>query len=394
MQIQTIIHRLELGGGLRFVKHGVIALVLLGLVVSYNLRGYKNMSNQEAMDSAQLARNIATHKGYTTEFVRPFSMYLLDQAYAAKHGTVPLDKIAQVDSSQIRGLHPDLANPPVYPLLLAGLMKMSGSLRYQPAGAATLNIAGKHMNAWNRAGAFWIYPPDFWISLFNQVLFMASVVLLFFLAKRLLDNAVAWTSAGLFLGTDLFWKFSISGLSTNLVILIFLGLAWCIMLLEEKSRQADGNPKHVKLLAASAGLLIGLGCLTRYSFGWLILPVLLFLVLFTGRYRIIVCLMTLAVFCLVISPWLARNYRISRTFFGTAGYAMYEDTGYFPEYRLQRSLNPDLSRVGYQQFYFKALANTRAIVQEDLPRLGASWISALFLVSLLFNFRNVTLSRL
>jgi len=86
----------------------------------YNWRAYRNMHNVEAMDAAQLARNIAEGKGYTTLFIRPFSMYLVKKRNLARPGiSVP------GDLAQIKGMHPDLANPPVYPVLLAGFMKIA-----------------------------------------------------------------------------------------------------------------------------------------------------------------------------------------------------------------------------------------------------------------------------
>ncbi len=389
--IQTVIHKIEEGAGLRYLKFGLLALALFVLILSYNVRGFKDMSDPEAMDTAQLARNIAEHKGYTTYFVRPFSIYLLQKAYADEHGPAPVGDLT--DRGQLHGMHPDLANPPVYPLLLAGLMKLSPAFRYQVAGAATINVRGKPVNIWNSGGGFWIYPPDFWISLFNQFLFMIMAVMVYFLARRLFDNLVAWTSAALFLGTDLFWRFSISGLSTMLVMLIFLGLAWTLMVLEHNAREAKMKDNQLLLLAAGIGAIVGVGCLARYSFGWLIIPVVLFLFLYLGRQRIQICLVTLAVFAAVISPWIIRNYHLSHTPFGVAGYAAYENTIYFPEYRLERSLSPDLSRVWYVHIWNKLLANTQTILQEDLPKLGGSWISAFFLVGLLINFKDPTRSR-
>ena len=44
------------------------------------------MATQEAMDAAQLARNIAQGKGYTTLFIRPFSMYLVKKRNLEKQG--------------------------------------------------------------------------------------------------------------------------------------------------------------------------------------------------------------------------------------------------------------------------------------------------------------------
>jgi hypothetical protein len=40
------------------------------------------------------------------------------------------------------------------------------------------------------------------------------------------------------------------------------------------------------------------------------------------------------------------------------------------------------------------MTNLRQIVQNDLPKLGGSWITAFFLVGLLIGFRNPSLNRL
>jgi len=50
------------------------------------------------------------------------------------------------------------------------------------------------------------------------------------------------------------------------------------------------------VLAGLAGAIVGLGGLTRYSFGWLIIPVLVFLILFSGQQRVALTLIALAAF--------------------------------------------------------------------------------------------------
>ena len=75
------------------------------------------------MDAAQLARNIAEGKGYTTLFLRPFSLYLVQSHNQAKRAGCA-DQRRLRTSRRSKPAHPDLANPPVYPLLLAGLMKV------------------------------------------------------------------------------------------------------------------------------------------------------------------------------------------------------------------------------------------------------------------------------
>ncbi|HWY76642.1 MAG TPA: glycosyltransferase family 39 protein [Verrucomicrobiae bacterium] len=391
MQIQDMIHEVEQGGGIRLLKRCFIGLALLLLFLSYNVRQFKNMSNPEAMDAAQVARNLAEGKGFTTLFIRPLSLYLVQKAYDERHGPAPLTDMS--DRCELRGMHPDLANAPVYPAILAGMMKVIPPLRYQNAGSS--RWWNQETWTWTRSqGGFWVYAPDFCISLFNQALFLTSVVMLYFLARQLFDIGVARTSAVLFLGTDLFWRFSISGLSTMLLILILLGIAWGLMRLERNARDEKWGPADVAGAAAGIGALVAIGALTRYSFGWLIVPVVLFLAVFLGRNRSLACFAALSVFALLMTPWIIRNYSVSHTLFGTAGFAVFENTYTFPDFELQRSLHPDLGLVQLKQFWFKLLGNVRTALQDDLPKLGGNWITAFFLAGLLVNFRNQSLNRL
>ena len=60
------------------------------------------------MDTAQLARNIADGKGYTTLFIRPLSLYLVQKHNEARQASAPAT--AGADFAQIQAAHPDLAN--------------------------------------------------------------------------------------------------------------------------------------------------------------------------------------------------------------------------------------------------------------------------------------------
>jgi hypothetical protein len=116
--------------------------------------------------------------------------------------------------------------------------------------------------------------------------------------------------------------------------------------------------------------------------------------LFSGRQRVVLSLTALAIFGLVMSPWVVRNYRLSHTFFGTAGFAIYDGTYYFPEDRLERSLNPNLGEVSYPWLLSKCVGNLHSILSEDLLNITGNWVGAFFLVGLLIPFRNPTLNRL
>ena len=381
--LQNFIHRLEVGGGLRYLRIGLSVLALVLLVVGYNWRAFKNLSCEEAMDCAQLARNIAQGKGYSTLFIRPFSIYLLKQ-----HSQEVVNPLAQgqtPDPARLKGTHPDLANPPLYPLLLAGVMKIL-PFHYP--------LPSKPQPFWSNNGKFWRYEPDFLIALLNQLLFLAVVAWVFFLARRFFDAAVAWLSALLLLGTELLWRFTVSGLSTMLLLLIFTALIWCLALFDEEAREPRRGRAGVFVLAGLAGLCVGLGALTRYSFGWLIVPVLLFITLFSERHKTALGLVTFLAFAVLLTPWVTRNCLVSGVPFGTATYAVVETTYALPEHRLERSLEPDFGQLAPSAFWHKLIGNTRQIVQTDLPKLGGSWVSAFFLVGLMVGYRHPTLQRL
>src|SRR5206468_4186626 len=90
----------------------------------------------------------------------------------------------------------------------------------------------------------------------------------------------------------------------------------------------------------------------------------------------------------------ARNFRVSGMPFGVASFAAVETTSAFPEHRLERSLEPDFKKLELRLLWYKLLGNTRQIIQNELPKLGGSWVTAYFLVGLLVAFRKPTLSRL
>jgi 4-amino-4-deoxy-L-arabinose transferase-like glycosyltransferase len=224
---------------------------------------------------------------------------------------------------------------------------------------------------------------------------LVVVVLTFFIGRKLFDASVARFSAGLVLGCELLWRFSVSGLSTMLLMLIFLGLTWCILRIEQVASDSKPEPRRLLHMAIIVGLLAGVGALTRYAFGWIIIPVALFLFFFGGQRRASNMLAVLGAFVLVLAPWVVRNFVISGTPFGTAGFSIVEGTMVFPGFQLERSLHPDLSSALWLTPYVhKLLQNTHTILRDALPRLGGSWASLLFLVGLLLSFRSAAVRRM
>ena len=368
--LQELIHRLEEGGGVRTVRYLLALFLFVALAVVYDVKCFRNFSTEEAMDTAQLARNIAAGRGYTTDYLRPASLALI--------------KANSPDQTpQLANGHPDLANPPVYPYLLAGWMKV---------------VPMKHVIVDPRKGLFRIHQPELMIAILNQILLLASVVALFLLARSLFDEQVAWLSVAVYAGTGLYWRFSVSGLSSSLLVLILLLLSGCLLWLERRGRDESeaASWRSVLLVSMTAGALLGLGFLTRYAFGWILIPVVGFAFFFVGRYRVLASVTILVMTLAISTPWLARNHRLSGNFFGTAGYALVEGTSEIPDQRLIRSLSPDevANKVGLKSVVRKLVVNLRDIVQNDLPRLGGNWIGAFFLVGLMIRFGDPSRGRL
>ncbi|HTX20466.1 MAG TPA: glycosyltransferase family 39 protein [Candidatus Aquilonibacter sp.] len=372
--IQLLIHKLESGASSRVLRVVAVGLTVVALALLYDLRAYRNLATPEGMDAAQLARNLAEGKGYTTLCLRPFSLCLLQKHNEGK----------SADPARIKTAHPDLTNPPLYPVVLAGLMKV---LPFHYA----VNQASPF---WGDSGNFSRYEPDFLIALINECFLLVVVVLTFFIARKLFDQGVAWLAATLTLGCELLWQFSVSGLPTMLLLVIFLGLILCLLRIEQTARESQSGPALLVWLAAAAGALVGAGALTRYAFAWMIIPVALFLILFSGQRRTLYLLAALGAFGVVFAPWVLRNFMMSGTPFGTASFAPVEGTFLFPNFQLERSLHPDLTNAFWPSLYFqKLLTNGRAILQDGLFKLGG-WAGALFWAGLLLGFRGIAVRRM
>jgi len=389
--IQELIHKFEVGEGSRSITKLAILLAFITLVIAYNVREYRNFMSVEAMESAQLARNISEGKGFTTQSIRPLSLAMV-RAQSGQDSQDPM---------MLKGQHPDLVTPPVYPVVLSLWMKIM---------PFEFDIPSMRSENFRR------YQPEVLISFLNQGFFIVSGLLVFLISRRLFDASVAWMTTAVFFGSDVLWRFSVSGLSTMLTLFLFLVLLACLVAMERADRAGleEGEPQsddehdeeegvsHPKPrsmgwfigLAILSGLVLGVGALTRYSFLWLLVPSLLYTVLFLKTKRVPVSLIMLVVSMLVVGPWLMRNYQIGGTLFGLHSYDIVMGTEDFPGDRLERALNADISSPDFSVYLRKLLENAPEIVTEQLPTLGGSWMVMFFFVGLMIPFSNPGLRRL
>ena len=378
--LQGLIHKFEVGEGRHYIPISAGILLFIAILAIYNLREATGFASIEAMDASQIARNISQGEGFTTNFIRPLSLALIGQQRG--------DTIE--DPLQLKANHPDLANAPLYPYLIGAVMK---ALPFRD------NIPKLQSKNFRR------FQPEVIIGIVNQGIFIACGILLFLIARRLFDDSIAFFTVIVFFGTDLMWRFTFSGLSTNFAMLLTLILTACLLRLERGHPCSDyaekDNPLRIErpktyyiVMGAFCGLLLGALMLTRYSLGWLIFPTALFFCFYLPGKRLVTVGSTLIVAALIVSPWLIRNHQLSGNFFGTAGYAHFHETSRFGATDLERNLQGDIGTIPLREHFRKYFRNTGDIVENQISNLGGSWLSALFLAGLLVPFTNKSLNRL
>ncbi len=207
----------------------------------------------EAIGYAQIARNISEGGGITTKFIRPISLRFFPKFKN----------------------HPDLTNPPLYPLYLSRIVKMFKSP----------NIANGEL--------------DRKIIIFGSgIFFLLSIPFFFWLATRMVRKDVAHLSVMFFVTNAIILRRSITALPDMFLLFLFLLLMIALSYYEGRNI----------FKPAIVGVLLGLCYLTRYSFGLFAIPLVVFFFLKSKRYKIFHVGMFLSSFLAVIFPWLVRNY--------------------------------------------------------------------------------------
>ena len=86
--LQDLVHSLESGAARRWIRNLLVGLVVVVIAAGYLLTEARDFSNPEAMEMAQVGRNLATGHGFTTHFIRPLGLRLL-QERAVERGLPP-----------------------------------------------------------------------------------------------------------------------------------------------------------------------------------------------------------------------------------------------------------------------------------------------------------------
>jgi 4-amino-4-deoxy-L-arabinose transferase-like glycosyltransferase len=321
--VQGGVHSVEQGRVARWVIRVVVAVVLAGLALFWLLGKFNGFYIPDAMDQAQISRQIASGQGFTTLYARPLALRLF-----AERGAVP-DPL------------PEINQPPLGPLIGATALRATGMNTRVSEGSAT---------------SF----GDRVIAAVGVLFLLGALVAAYLLGRALFEPRLALLGTGLVICTALVWRFSISGLPQTAMMLLFnaalLGLVFAL-------RAAAAEKQQSTLLWAWIGAFL-LGLLTLGNVvGLCIFAGFLIFAAIALRPRIAVIFGCIAAYVLPLLPWAWHNLRSIGQPAGFIPYSLMRPAGMEPA-EFQANFEPVLS-FRWQDFF----ANTAAHAVEQIGDL-------------------------
>lgn len=358
--MQNLLAQMELGTGQQVFRFIMLLAALAGVILVYAGTQFTGLRDREPMDIAQLARNVSRGEGYVTRFLRPVGL-----GHLKRHDAAPVNVTTMT--------HPELWRPPVYPWILGQVFRV-----FQPELTPSKGSS--------------IAPGDQLMMILNWVWFALGWLVTYLLARELFDKRVAVFSCVLYLLCDPLLDTVVRGLPHNFLALLFLITVWAGVL-AERWQQAGRKPAWVSGAVVVAALTASVGMLTHYAFIAVMVGLLVYVALAFPQRRAVMVGLCLAVYIVVLTPWLIRNQRVSDTWFGLAWYELYEGTGAgsireIKPNQLQRTYAPDLTEFQYWFLIRQSLVQWRQMLERQVHDFGAGFVAAFLIVGLLHRFRR------
>ena len=345
--VQRAVHAMEAGGLAVWIRRGLVVVVVVGLAVYYMIGQFRGLSTSQAMDQAQIGRAIATGHGWSTNFARPLAIGQL-QAHGRNVAT---------------DIWVDTYNAPLPPLVNA---------------LALLAVKSR----WQMAPNDLIYAGDKAIAIMSILFFVGSVVVLFFVARRLFDQRVAIIACALILLCDMLWQYSLSGLPQMLLLLLFSATLYCLV----RAAEAKYTAASVTRWLLAAGFGFGLMALTHALTIWMFLAVLIVSIFFFAPRGGAAALM-LAAFAIIYFPWLIRTWVVCGNPAGIAFYALFDNISK-SETAWMRQVAFDWNNISFGAFRAKISGNILNQLGRIFQLLGWNVAALAFFPALLHPFKR------
>jgi len=333
------------------IRRSLFFLVLIALTLGNLFTLFRGINSPQAMDQAQIAREIARGNGFTTKMIRPAAY---SQAEKSKKSTVPFTKFE------------DTYHSPLSPLITAAVLKVVGA------------TDGPQ---WEMNEKQLIFPLDRVIAAISVVFFLMAIGVNYLLIARVFDNKIAAVCAILMLFCESFWTYALSGLPQMLMLMLFS----CAIYFVYRAIEASSEGRVAMAPALIAGVFFTLLALTHWMTVWIALGYIVFAAI-AFRPRGIVAAAILLMLLVPASFVMLRNSGISGTPFGTAYLTLYNGlAGSEDEVMRTVNLQDNLNINGlFSKIIRVALLQTADII----PFLAGIIIAPLFFISLLHPFKR------
>ncbi|HEY2801020.1 MAG TPA: glycosyltransferase family 39 protein [Chthoniobacterales bacterium] len=346
--VQRAVHAIESGGVAVWLRRALVFFAILGIALFYFMHEFRGLATSQAMDQAQIGRELMRGHGWATRFARPLAVGELQ-----RNGKKPAQKIWI-----------DTYNAPLPPLVDAiALLPVRSQLTMTPKDL--------------------VYVGDKMIALTSILLFLASVAVLFLIARRLFDSTLALLACGLVLVCNTIWQYTLSGLPQMLLLFLFNLTVYALV----RAVQAQAEGRRVGIWLAAAGVGFGLLALSHALTIWIFVPALIFCG-FHFRPRIWASILVLAPFVIVYTPWLLRNYIVCGNPGGVAVYSFFDHIG-MSEAGYMRHVTINFSEMSFGAWKAKITTNVIDEIGNIFQYLGWSAVALFFFASLLYPFRRL-----
>jgi len=360
--LHDIIYSVDSGTGLKILRTTIVVMLVLILLFIYTATQFRGLASSEAMEYAQLGRNMTIQNGMLTKSITPLSIWKMDQ----------------LNPEKAKKLHeyPDLTHAPAYPALLAASFNL-------------LTKAGLDLFEVNKEGNITTMPAEQWVILpINHFFTLMTGLLLFLIGKRIFTRNIALLGVAIFFVSDLVWRDSISG--TNISMAGFFIVASFHSMIIAMIRHRDSPQKRRLILPFFISVLCAaIAFLTRYVTIAAVPGILLFAWLMAGRFRggtRFVFIFAL-LYLLLISPWIYRNIKVSGAPLGLAPQTALIDSPAYPNNTFNRQLNPEL-KIKNTINLLKQKWNITFTKKHPslILGMGGGLVMALFLTTFFYSF--------
>ena len=339
------------------VRHSLFFIVLIILTLGNLFTLFRGLNSPQAMDQAQIAREIARGNGFATKMIRPVAYY---QAETAKRRDVPLQGFQ------------DTYHSPLNPLLNAAVLKLIGA---------------DAPNSWQMSENEMVFPLDRVIATVSTIFFLIAIGVNYLLISRIFDAKIAGVCAILMLFCEVFWNYSLSGLPQMLMLLLFS----CGLYFAYRATEASAEGRLAMIPAMVAGIFFTLLALAHWMTVWVSLGYIIYAAI-SFRPRGIVGISILVLLLVAgIGPML-RNIDITGSPFGTAFLTLYNGLGNGTETAVMRNADLEAEPLVLDGLMAKVLRTTLLQATDIVPLLANILVAPLFFLALLHPFKRKSIA--